>query len=92
MTPEHLKALLEAADSKESAEGWHQLPEGRGLTLYVASNGAHLTVNRVEAVRRQSELLHARTVKGETFILALGDVFAVAVEGRAATNRKAGFV
>jgi hypothetical protein len=92
MTEEHLASLLGSAKAKKDDEGWFVPAEGRHWTLYVASSGASLNVGRVEAVRTEGALLHARTVKGELFVLALEDVFAAALEAPAAGGRKAGFV
>ena len=92
MTEEHLSALLEAADAKKDDQGWSAAPEGRHMTLYVACNGANLTVSRIEALRQKGALLEARTVRGERFLLAFEDVYACAVEGPKTAGRKAGFV
>jgi len=92
MTEEHLTALLAAADAKKDDQGWTTASDGRTWTLYVASGAATLTVNKVEAVRIERELLRARTSKGELFILSLRDLFAGAVDAPTSSNRKAGFV
>lgn len=92
MTQEHLYALLAAAGAKKDGDGWMKAPDGRHLTLHVASNGASLSVSKVEAIRVDNSLVHARTIKGDLFILAMNDLFAGAVEGVGATGRKAGFV
>jgi hypothetical protein len=93
MTDEHLSALLALCEAgKKDKEGWFHLPEGRHLTLYGAFNGASLNVSRIADVRRDGELVAVRTVKGETFLLALADLFAGAVEASPAQSRKAGFV
>jgi len=87
-----LSALLAAAGAKKDSEGWVKAPDGRHLTLHAAFNGVGLTVSRVGAVRVEGALLHARTTKGDLFILAMSDVFAGAVEGASTSGRKAGFV
>jgi len=92
MTEEHLSALLAVADAKKDSDGWLTPPEGRQLTLYVAANGASLTVNRIEALRVEGGLVKAKTVKSELFVLALADLFAGAVDAPVNTTRKAGFV
>lgn len=92
MVHEHLKALLDAGEAKAAPQGARELPDGRTLTLYVSSNGAHLTVNRVTSLREDGELIYARTVKGEIFVLSRSDVYAGAVEAPASGGRKAGFV
>ena len=93
MTDDHLSALLALCEAgKKDKEGWYHLPEGRHLTLYAAFNGASLNVARIADLKRDGELILVRTVKGETYMLALADVFAGAVEASAAQARKAGFV
>jgi len=93
MTDDHLSALLALCEAgKKDKEGWFHLPEGRHLTLYAAFNGASLNVARIADLKRDGDLVMARTVKGETYLLALSDVFAGAVEASAAQARKAGFV
>jgi hypothetical protein len=93
MSPDHLSALLAAAEAKKDEKGWSKTKEGRLLTLYVAANGASLSVSKVQALRVEGMLVHAKTVKEELFILALETVYAGAVEAPAsAGGRKAGFV
>ena len=90
MTPEHLTAALSAAEAKKTKEGW-VMAEGRHLTLYVASGGVSLTVSRVETLQLEGQLIRAKTVRGETFLLALEDAFAAQVEAAAQGSRRAGF-
>lgn len=92
MTQEHWAALVEASGAKKDNEGFLTPPEGKLLTLYVSSGSATLSVQRIEAVRHEAGLIHARTKKGELFVLALEDVFAGAVEETQGSSRKAGFV
>jgi hypothetical protein len=92
MNQDHLSALLAAAGAKKDSEGWIKAPDGRHLILHAAFSGVGLTVSRVSAVRVEGGLVHARTSKGDLFILALSDVFAGAVEGASTSGRKAGFV
>ena len=91
MTEEHLSALLSAAEAKKDDKGWVGAADGRLFTLYVASGGAGLTVGRVEALKIDGKLVHARTNRGELYLLFLGDIYAGAIEGPTATSRKAGF-
>ena len=93
MTGDHLDAILKTSHAKTDKEGWHTLPEGGTLTLYVAFNGASLTVPRVESLRVDGELLYARSAKRELFALARADVFAVALEASVTGQpvRRAGF-
>jgi hypothetical protein len=68
------------------------LPEGTTATLYASHGGVGLTVSRVEGVKVEGGLVSARTAKRETYMIELGDVFAVALEGSTlGPVRRAGF-
>lgn len=92
MTQEHLSALLDMLAAKPDNEGWCSLSDGRTLTLYTAHEGASLTIAKVESVSSRGPLLKARTGRGELYILALEDLFAVAAEAIPAQARKPGFL
>jgi len=93
MTLEHWAALIEASGAKKGEGGFLAPPEGKLITLYVSSGSSTLSVQRIEAVRQDQGLVHARTKKGELFVLALQDVFAGAIEEtQGSSQRKAGFV
>ncbi len=92
MTKEHLEALLATARAEKHDDGWHELATGRHLALYAGVGGVSLTVNRVTAIRLDGPLLHARSQRGEVFVLCLTDVFAGAVDEPAEQGRKAGFI
>jgi hypothetical protein len=93
MTLEHWAALIEASGAKKDEKGYLAPPEGKLLTLYLSSGSSTLSVQRIEAVRQEQGLVHARTKKGEVFVLALADIFAGAVEEtQGSSTRKAGFV
>lgn len=93
MTLEHWAALIEASGAKKDDKGYLAPPEGKLLTLYVSSGSSTLSVQRIEAAREEKGLVHARTKKGEIFVLALQDVYAGAVEEtQGSSQRKAGFV
>ena len=94
MTEDMFRAILDTAQVKPESDGWHALPEGRLLTLYSAHNGVGLTVGKIDRVRHAKATVLARNQKGETFVLALDDVFAAAVDGpaNAGGSRKAGFL
>ena len=93
MTQEHWAALVEATSAKKNEQGFLAPPEGKLLTLYVASGSATLSVQRIEAFRLEQGIVRASTKKGEMFVLALEDIFAGAVEESQGTgSRKAGFV
>ena len=80
MTEEHLNALLAAGEAKKDDQGSMRPAQGRTWTLYVVSGSASLTVSKVDSLRVEKELLHARTSKGELFILSLKDVYAGAID------------
>jgi hypothetical protein len=94
MTGEHLEAILKLAGAKSEKDGWHALPEGATLTLHVANDGASMTVSKIEAIKRDGELVYARNARREIFALGGVDVYAVALDGEAAAGkvtRRAGF-
>jgi hypothetical protein len=93
MTNDMLRTVLDTANAKES-NGWQVLSDGRLMSLYVAHAGVALTVQKIEAVRLSHGTLHARSSKGEQFMLALEDVFAAAFDAGATSpaTRKAGFL
>ncbi len=93
MVGDSLSAILEKAQAKEDKDGLFVLPEGTTATLYVSHNGVGLTVSKVDAIQKLDRgILHARTIKRETYVLELGDLFAVALEGTQGTPaRRAGF-
>jgi hypothetical protein len=92
MTQEHLQALFAAAQAKKTEQGWMALPDGRAVTLYVAADGATLTISRVRALKLEGPLVHAETHKGEHYVVALEDAYAGSVEAPAAATKKAGFL
>ncbi len=89
----HLRAILATAGATPGDEGWQLLPEGKFLTLHAAHNGVGLAVARGVAVREEGSLIFLRTLKGETFVLDMSDLFAGAVDGTSTSSaRAAGFV
>jgi hypothetical protein len=94
MTEEMFRVVLETANAKSDKDGWNTLPEGRMMTLYVAHHGVQLTVAKVEALRSASSIVRARTSKGDTFLMALDDIFATALDAGSESHaaRKAGFL
>jgi len=92
MTLEHLSALLTAGEATKNADGFMTLPDSRSLTLYVAAGSSSLSIGRVHALRHDGALLHARTSKGEHFVVALEDAYAGSVEAPAGIAKKAGFL
>ena len=95
MTPEHLETILKFAQAKEEKgdkEGWRSLPEGTTLTFHVAHDGAAMSMPRVESIRREGELVWAKTGKKETAALLVSDIFAVLIDGQpGAPVRRPGF-
>jgi hypothetical protein len=94
MTGEHLDAVLKLAGAKSEKDGWHALPDGSTLTLHIAHDGAGMTISRIDAVRQEGDLIVVRNPKRELFIVARGDVYAVALEGEVGAGkvvRRAGF-
>lgn len=88
----HLGAILATAEATQEDGGWSKLPEGKYLTLHAAHNGVGLVVARGVAVRSEGSLVFLRTLKGETYVLDLSDIFAGAVDGTSSsTMRTAGF-
>jgi len=94
MTEDMLRAVLDTAQAKSEKDGGAALPEGRHLTFYAAHDGVSLSVSKIEHVRVSQGIVRARNGKGETFILALEDLFGAAVDGgtEALGARKAGFL
>jgi hypothetical protein len=91
MTQEHLTALITAGEAKKTDDGWLTLPEGRALTLYVAAGNASLSIPRIQSLKLEHALVHARTHKGEHYVVALEDAYAGSVEAPAANTKRAGF-
>ncbi len=94
MTHDMLKTVFESADAKEK-DGWFSAGEDRLFSLYAAHDGVSLTIQKIETLKHSHGILHARNAKGETFLLALEDVFAVAFDGGSSPTtvaRKAGFL
>lgn len=94
MTLEHLHTILKAFSIRTEKDGSFQLPEGSSLTFHLAHDGVSLTVQRVEHVRIEGDLVYARAraAKKETFAIACGDIFAVALDGAPGEPmRRAGF-
>ncbi len=91
MTQEHLSALLTAGDATKNGDGWQTLPDARSLTFYIASGSTTLSIGRVQSVRQDGPLFHARTHKGEHFVVALVDAYAGSVDAASNVAKKAGF-
>jgi hypothetical protein len=92
MTLEQLHAIFKQMQLKADKDGAYNLPEGSGLTLYLAHDGASLNVQRIESVRFEGEILYGRSAKKEMFGIVIGDVFAVAIDTPPGQpHRRAGF-
>jgi hypothetical protein len=94
MTEDMLRSVIDTSNAKLDDEGWLRLPEGQLFTLYTAHDGVSLTVAKIEALRASQGVVRARSSKGETYFLALTDLFAVSMDGgtQAVPGRKAGFL
>lgn len=94
MSPEHLQEILELCEASTADDrGFRELPGKTALTLYLACEGVGLTISEVDALAVRGHHVQARTRKGNLFVLALEDVFAANIEGRAEPKpgRRAGF-
>lgn len=92
MESAHLKAILTDTAQATEKDGWYETQEGKTMTLYANHNGSGVSAQKVHAVREQGELVHARTTRGETYVMYLSDVYAMVVEGTNETSkRRAGF-
>lgn len=93
MTGEMFQKVLAKAEASGSAAEGASLPDGRTLTLYVASNGASMTVADVVALRLDDGVVEAENKKGVCHFVAVEDVFAASIksEGDGKASRKAGF-
>src|SRR4051794_1875369 len=80
MTEEMFRVVLETAGAKHDKDGWAALPEGRHMTLHAAHGGVPLTLGKVEAVKNAQGIVWARSVKGDTFVVHLDDLFAAAID------------
>jgi hypothetical protein len=94
MTEAMYLRVLERAEAQTPKKGPAKLPEEKSMTLYVASNGASITVAHVVELSLADGIVEARNRKGEWFVLALADILAAAVHtsDERGTGRRAGFV
>ncbi|MBM4357485.1 MAG: hypothetical protein FJ096_05170 [Deltaproteobacteria bacterium] len=94
MTEAMYLRVLERAEAQTPKKGPAKLPEDRTITLYVAGNGASITVANVVELALADGIIEARNRKGELFVLGLADVLAAAVHtsDERGTGRRAGFV
>lgn len=92
MESNHLRTILTEILQATEKEGWSEAPEGRTITLYASHNGSAVSAQKCVAVRQSGELVQARTVRGEIYVMLLADLFTAVVEGGVAeAKRKAGF-
>jgi len=94
MTSEMFHTVLAKAEATSATPGPANLPKGKTLTLYVASNGASMSVGDIVTIRLDGEVIEAENKKGVLYLLALPDVYAASLrsDGEGTTARKAGFV
>jgi hypothetical protein len=94
MTGEQLDAILKTLGAKSDKDGWQELADGNTLGIYVAHEGASITIGRVESLRRDGEVVYARNAKREMFAVVRSDIFALSLDGEgtaAKAGRRAGF-
>lgn len=93
MTREQIESILKAAGAKSDKEGGFTFPEGSNVAFHVAHDGASLSFQKIESLRFDGEILHAKSSK-QSIALVASDVFAIATEGggTAPARRPAGFV
>ncbi len=77
----------------EKGQSRYKLPSGTLLSFYAANAGVPLSVTKTEEVRCTDGILFLRTARGETFAIALEDLFSIAKEASASgpSGRRAGF-
>jgi len=96
MTEEMFHAVLDKAGCSKGDGARMELPEGSTMTLYLAHEGTQLQVSRVTALIQNGDIVQTETAKGETFLLALEDLFAASILGGdgkdGSPGRKAGFL
>lgn len=90
MTNEVFQSVLKLCEASQK-DGWQQLPEGRQLTVHLASGGVGLTISRITRVRTEGPQVEVRTLRDETFVFVLPDAFACAYEDSGSKSRRAGF-
>lgn len=93
MTEEQLFGILKTAGAKAAQDGYHVLPDGATLTLYVAKGGASLNVSKIDSIKVDGAMVLARTKK-ELFFVAKDDVFGASLETTTQAGspaRRAGF-
>ncbi len=92
MANSRVRALLDNAGVVPSDDGWMNMPDSRTLTLHLAHVGVPLTVSKIKTVRERNDMVEAQTVQGEVYLLLAEDVFAIVVEAKKESTRRAGFV
>ncbi|HHH30245.1 MAG TPA: hypothetical protein ENK57_18150 [Polyangiaceae bacterium] len=96
MTEEMFHAVVDKAGCTKGDGGRLELPDGSTMTLYLAHDGTQLQVSRVTALAQKGDIVETHNAKGETFLLALEDLFAASIVGGDAQDggagRKAGFL
>jgi len=94
MTADMYHALIARAGCEKDDDGGAKLPEGRTMTLYLAHDGASLSVAKVVALTLADGVVETRDARGETFLVSLEDLFAASLSGDETRGggRKAGFL
>jgi len=93
MTREQIESILKTSGSKQEKDGTYALSEGSNVTFHIAHDGASVSVQKIEAVKFDGELVYAKSPK-QTVAVVITDVFAIGVDGVAGVpaRRPAGFL
>ena len=92
MTQDQLDAIFKTYGAKSGADGWFVFPEGSVVSIYVAREGASVTLARVDGVKFEGDLLFGRTAKKELYAARSPDVLALSFDpGSSMPSRRAGF-
>ncbi|MCL2723689.1 MAG: hypothetical protein FWD69_04545 [Polyangiaceae bacterium] len=91
MTREQIENIFTTSGAKADKDSL-ALPEGSSVTFHVAHDGASLSLQKIDAVRFQGDLVFAKSSK-QIVALLTEDIFAVTMEGAGgqAARRPPGF-
>ncbi len=94
MTEAMFQRAIDRAEASNPKRGPAKLPEGKTLTLYLASYGAAMTITNVVEVSLVEGIVEAKNKKGELYIVALENLIAASINAgdEKGGARKAGFV
>ena len=94
MTADMYQALIARAGCDKDEDGGATLPAGRTMTLYLAHDGASLSIAKVVSLSLADGVVETRDARGETFLVSLQDLFAASIssDDTRGSGRKAGFL